>query len=218
MRNTDREELDLLAARLPRMSRMAADAMDLAGLALAEADAELADDAVDAGDLLGRACAEGEDRLAALATADLHGVRSTILALNDLERMGRLAVHVADAVRRRHPGPAVPRVLAPRFAEMGRIAVWLATMAGQVLDTGDLSLARTVTRVDADMDDLHRTLFTVLGYQDWAHGTAAAVDVALLSHNYERFGDHAVSLVRRATSGLTECPAVRRQVVDVRIA
>ena len=47
------------------------------------------------------------------------------------------------------------------------------------------------------MDDLHRHLFTVVMDRKWPHGTAAAVDVTLLSRYFERFADHAVEISRR---------------------
>ena len=49
------------------------------------------------------------------------------------------------------------------------------------------------------MDDLHRSLFAVVGYQEWNYGVATAVDASLLSRYYERFADHAVSVAHRTT-------------------
>lgn len=201
MRNAFHE----LDARLLRTSRMVADAMDLATRAVADADADLAADAVAEGARIALILSEAEEQahtIPVLEAGDLGAVVSAVHAIGDLNRMGRLAVHVAEAVRRRCPEPVVPHVLAARFAEMGRIAVWLATMAGQVLESRDVALARTLIAVDDDMDDLHRTLFTVLDYRDWAYGAATAVDVAQLSRCYERFADHAVSLARQSTFGV----------------
>lgn len=51
---------------------------------------------------------------------------------------------------------------------------------------------------DEAMDDLHRHLFTVvIDPPDWPHGTAAAVDITLLSRYFERFADHAVDIAGR---------------------
>jgi phosphate transport system protein len=36
------------------------------------------------------------------------------------------------------------------------------------------------------MDDLHQTLFTVIGYEDWSYSVATAIDLSLLSRFYER--------------------------------
>lgn len=212
MRNVFAEQLELLAARLLRTSRMVADAMERATVALSEADVALADDVVADGIRIERARAETEECAYAIlalqspVATDLRVVLAAVHAVGELERMGQLAAHVAEAVQRRFPEPVVPSVLMPRFVEMGRIAVWLAVMAGEVIESRDVALARTLVAVDDDMDDLHRTLFTVLGYQDWAYGTATAVDVALLSRYYERFADHAVSLARQVTFVVTGRP------------
>ncbi|WP_409492224.1 phosphate signaling complex protein PhoU [Amycolatopsis sp. cmx-11-12] len=212
MRTSYHDQLDRLVARLLRTSRVVADMMDRAGTALFEADGELAAEVIAEGAALERVKAEAEGHAHAIlalqspVATDLRVVLSAIHAVGDLDRMGRLAVHVAEAVQRRQPDRVVPQVLMPRFVEMSRIAVWLAVMAGQAIESRDAVLARTLISVDDDMDDLHRTLFTVIDYQDWTYGTAKAVDAALLSRYYERFADHAVSLARQTTFVVTGSP------------
>ncbi|WP_328609343.1 phosphate signaling complex protein PhoU [Amycolatopsis sp. NBC_00345] len=212
MRDAYHDQLDLLGGRLLGMTRLVGEAMDQAGFALSETDAELAAEVIAGGARLSRARQEAEEHAYAIlalqspVATDLRVVLAATQAVGELDRMGRLAVHVAEAVRRRYPEPVVPAVLIPRFVEMGRIAVWLAVMAGKAIETRDVTLARTLVSVDDDMDDLHRTLFTVIDYQDWAYGPATAVDVALLSRYYERFADHAVSLARQTTFVVTGRP------------
>ncbi|AGM05862.1 phosphate signaling complex protein PhoU [Amycolatopsis keratiniphila] len=212
MRTSYHEQLDRLVTRLLRTSRLVADMMDRAGTALVEADGELAREVIADGATLERVKTEAEGHAHAIlalqspVATDLRVVLAAIHAVGDLDRMGRLAIHVAEAVQRRYPARVVPHVLVPRFVEMGRIAVWLAVMAGQAVQSRDAVLARTLISVDDDMDDLHRTLFTVIDYQNWAHGTTKAVDAALLSRYYERFADHAVSLAKQTTFVVTGCP------------
>ena len=213
MRASDHGDLDRLTGRLFTLSRHAADLIDQATVALEETDDVLAGVVVAEGGrfVLARSAAEEQAHLilalqASVAT-DLRIVSASLRALSELDRMGRLAVHVAEAVQRRYPHPVVPRVLAPRFAEMGRIAVWLARLAGDAIRTGDLVLARALVAVDDEMDDLYRTLFTTLECQVWPYGLATAVDAALLGRYYERFADHAVSLARQAAFVVTGRPA-----------
>jgi phosphate transport system protein len=78
---------------------------------------------------------------------------------------------------------------------MGRIAAILASTAGLAIANGTVTGVRTVRDIDDEMNDLHRTLFSVVGYGDWEYGAATAVDVSMLSRCYERFADHAVSVV-----------------------
>ncbi|WP_284740406.1 phosphate signaling complex PhoU family protein [Amycolatopsis sp. RTGN1] len=212
MRDSYRGDLDRLTGRLFTLSRHAADLIDQATVALEEADGVLAGVVVAEGARFARARSVVEEQahvilaLQAPVASDLRVVPASLHALSELDRMGRLAVHVAEAVQRRHPHPVVPHVLAPRFAEMGRIAVWLAMLAGDAIRTRDVTLARALVAVDAEMDDLHRTLFTTLDYRNWPYGIAAAIDAALLSRYYERFGDHAVSLARQTAFVVTGRP------------
>ena len=93
---------------------------------------------------------------------DLRIVVSAIHGAGDIERMGDLALHVAQAARRRHPNPVLPDEVAPYFAEMGRVGVALAQKAGEVIRTRDLAAAAQLESDDDAMDDLHRHMFTVL--------------------------------------------------------
>ena len=138
MRNAYRDELDHLAARLLRLTRATAEALERATVALEEADAVLADEVVADSVVLDRGRIEAEQHaqtilaLQAPVATELRVVLAAVHALTELERMGRLAVLVAKAVQRRYPHPVVPHVLTPRFVEMGRIAVWLGMMAAEV--------------------------------------------------------------------------------------
>lgn len=122
---------------------------------------------------------------------------SAIQIVNDVNRMGALALHVAKVTRRRHPNHAVPESVNGYFAEMGRIAVSMGESAKEVLETRDPERAAMLNQQDDAMDDLHRHLFTLLMDRDWKYGVAAAVDVTLLGRYYERFADHAVEIGRR---------------------
>jgi phosphate transport system protein len=209
MREAYRGQLDQLAEELAGMCELTGAAMRQATRALLETDLALAEQVIseDAQVDLARASTD-EHAFALLAlqapvAGDLRTVVSAIQASADIERMGGLAVHVAQAARRRHPQPVLPDQVRPHFAEMGRVAVQLAMDAAQVVRTRDVHLAVKVEQDDDAMDDLHKHLFTVLMAPAWPHGVAAAVDVALLGRFYERFADHAVSLARQVVYVVT---------------
>ena len=113
------------------------------------------------------------------------------------KRSSPLLSHVAKIARHRHPQHVLPEEVNGYFAEMGRLAVQLATNAREVLDTQDPEAAVRLQEDDDAMDDLHRHLFTVLMDREWRHGVAAAVDVTLLGRYYERIADHAVAMGAR---------------------
>ncbi|MGH3615148.1 MAG: phosphate signaling complex protein PhoU [Pseudonocardia sp.] len=134
---------------------------------------------------------------------DLRAVVSAIRSAGDIERMGDLALHVAEAACRRSPGTAVPPEIAPAFDEMGRLGVQLAIKAGEVARTRNVLLAVELDADDDEMDVLHKEMFSVLMHPTWQHGVAAAVDITLLARYYERFADHAVAVARQTVYAVT---------------
>src|SRR5690349_1954908 len=145
MRDQYQEQLAALADALADMSLQVATAMEHATRSLLEVDLQLAEQVI-AGDLriddLRIAAEEKAFGLLALQSpvaTDLRVVISAIHGAGDIERMGDLALHVAQAARRRHPNPVLPPEVTGYFAEMGSIAVALARKAADVLRTRDLA-------------------------------------------------------------------------------
>jgi phosphate transport system protein len=203
MRDVYLAQLDRLADTLADMCDRVAKAMQLATQALLDADLQLAEQVIsdDVGTDEMRAAAE-EQAFALLAlqapvATDLRVVVSAIHAAADIERMGDLALHVAQAARRRHPSLVLPDEVTPYFAEMGRVGVELAHKAAAVIRSRDADAATELETDDDAMDDLHRHMFTVLMDRNWSHGVGPAVDITLLARFYERYADHAVAVARR---------------------
>jgi len=203
MRDAYQEQLDQLAEVLASMCATVAEAMQKATRALLEVDLQLAEQVISEDVHVDDIRAAAEERAFALlalqapVATDLRIVVSAIHGAGDVERMGDLALHVAQAARRRHPQPVLPAEVAPYFAEMGRVAVALAEKAGEVIRSRDLAKAAQLEEDDDAMDDLHRHMFTVLMDRSWNHGVGPAVDIALLARFYERYADHAVAVARR---------------------
>jgi len=209
MRDVYQDQLTGLADALADMCQQTAVAMEHATHALLHADLQLAEQVIadDAGiDELRVAAEEKAFGLLALqapVATDLRVVISAIHGAGDIERMGDLALHVAQAARRRHPQLVLPDEVAPYFAEMGKIAVALAQKAAEVIRSRDVEMAATLEADDDAMDDLHRHLFSVLMAPRWAHGVGPAVDITLLGRFYERYADHAVTVARRVVYVVT---------------
>ncbi len=131
---------------------------------------------------------------------DLRAVVSAIRSAGDIERMGDLALHVAQvAIRER----GLPRQVRGDIAEMGQRAVQLALKAAEVARTGNVLLASELDADDDAMDLLHRRMFTVLMDPAWEHGVPVAVDITLLARYYERFADHAVAVAMDTAHAVT---------------
>ena len=203
MRTAYQNELSALLAQVGEMCGLAGVAMERATRALLGPDLTLAEEVItDHEAIVEMGVATEERALALLArqapvAGDLRAVVSSMKNAADVHRMGALALHVATIARRRHPRCAVPDDVAPYFTEMGRIAVDLGNSARDVVLSRDPRKAAQIRHDDDAIDELHSHLFTVLKDQEWGHGVAAGVDVALLSRYYERFADHAVELARR---------------------
>lgn len=203
MRDTYQEQLDQLASGLADMCDDVARAMARATTALLEADLQLAEQVISEDIKIDDVRAAAEHRafgllaLQAPVATDLRVVVAAIHGAGDIERMGDLALHVAQAARRRHPQSVLPDEVKSYFAEMGRVGVELAQKAGRVIRTRDLDAANELEADDDAVDDIHQHMFTVLMDRNWTHGVSAAVDVALLARFYERYADHAVAVARR---------------------
>jgi phosphate transport system protein len=203
MRSAYLEQMAELNAALGQMCELAGTAMERSTHALLQADLAVAELVIGAHDQLPVLSTTAEERAFVLlarqapVAGDLRAIVSGFQIVADIERMGALALHVAQVARRRHPAKTLPEEVNGYFAEMGRLAVTMATNAREVLTTQNPDDALKLQDDDDAMDDLHRHLFTVLMDHQWKHGVAAAVDITLLGRYYERFCDHAVLIGRR---------------------
>lgn len=212
MRTAYQDQLSALRSRLADMCGLAADAMERASHALLHADLELAEQVIIDHDHIAGTWRAAEDtavKLLALQQPVAGDLRKVVASLHvgaDIERMGALAVHVANIARLRHPDQALPDEVRASFTEMADVAVQLARSAQEVLLSPDAEKAAQLREKDDVVDTLHRHLFTVLIDREWRSGVCSAIDVALLGRFYERFADHAVEIGRRmvfeATGGL----------------
>ncbi|MEZ0050228.1 phosphate transport system protein [Mycobacterium sp. MAA66] len=209
MRGLFHERLDALTTTLADMCGFAGTAMERATQAVLQADLITAEQVISDHENLRRMKAQAEDEaflllaLQAPVAGDLRSVVSALQNVADAERMGGLALHVANIARRRHPSDAVPEEVNGYFAEMGRIAVDLGNTAREVVLSSDAERAGRIRDDDEAMDELHRHLFRVLLDKEWKHDVAAAVDATLLGRFYERFADHAVEIGRRVVFQVT---------------
>jgi phosphate transport system protein len=203
MRTTYYEQLSALCHRSGEMCGLAADAMEHATHALLQADLALAEQVITDHQHLATMLRRAEEHAVTLlalqqpVAGDLRRIVGSLHVAADIERMGALAVHVANIARLRHPDCAVPGAVRGSFTEMASVAVQLARTAQEVLLSHDADKAAGLRERDDAVDTQHRHLFTVLIDRKWPNGVCSAVDVALLGRYYERFADHAVEIGRR---------------------
>lgn len=209
MRSTFRDQLRDLNTTLSTMATFAGNAVERASHAVLCADLAAAEEVVSSHDDLRALSAKAESQAFLLlarqapVACDLRTVVAATHIIADIDRMGGLAVHIAEAARRRHPASVVPDEVAPYFSEMAQVAVTMSHTVGDVLLTHDPADARRLHDDDDIMDDLHHRLTATLDDSSWPHGVAAAIDVTLLGRFYERFADHAVLIGRRIVFQVT---------------
>ena len=194
------EELELLKTRLLAMGGLAEDRVRAAVEGLVMRDAA-APDRIIAGDgPINELHIEIDKRCFTLLAlyqpmaVDLRAIVSAVKINTDLERVGDLAVNIAEASKRylRHP-PVKELIDIPRMAAIAQ------GMLHDALDAyvrRDIALARAVLDEDDALDALKTQVFReLLTYMLQATSTIEpSLDLILISRHLERIGDHATNV------------------------
>ena len=194
------QELGALKERLLSMGGLAEDRVRTAMQGLVERDAHLIEDALNGDVPVNTLHIEIDDlclKLLALHSpmaADLRGIMAAIKINSDLERVGDMAVNIAEAARRYASHPPVKKLI-----DIPRMAATAQTMLRDALDSyvrGDMQLAQRVLDEDDALDGLKTQVFRELltfMLQD-AATIEPALDLLLISRHLERVGDHATNI------------------------
>ncbi len=126
--------------------------------------------------------------------ADLRVIVAAVKINTDLERVGDLAVNIAEAGKRYlGHAPVKPLIDIPR---MGDIAQGMLRDALDSFVRRDIELAEAVLAEDDKLDALKTQIFReLLTYMLQDAGTIeAGLDLILISRHLERIGDHATNI------------------------
>jgi phosphate transport system protein len=201
------DELQLLEARLLEMGGLAEERLGLAMRALVERDALLVHDVISGDAAINTLHIEIDDRCFKLLAlhqpmaVDLRAIVAAVKINTDLERVGDLAVNIAEAMRRylRHPwGTGLDETCSPMI-DIPRMADIAQGMLRDALDAfvrRDTALAQAVLEADDALDALKTQVFReLLTYmlRD-THTIEPALDLILVSRHLERIGDHATNV------------------------
>lgn len=203
MRTAYREKLDDFAHDLIVMCDTVRAIMDKASNALLRGSLQSAEDALSHEETLAEIRARSEERAVNLlalehaAPDDLRQVISSIYIVNDFDRMGRLAMHIANTARKRHPAAAVPESVCGHFIELHRLVGDMSAKTRGVLVEPDTDVALDMAEDDDAVDELYHQLVALVSREDWEHSSKEAVDVAMLAREYERYADHCVAVASR---------------------
>ncbi len=194
------EELELLQQRLLSMGGLAEDRMGDSVRAVTQRDPALVERILVGDEPINALHIEIDDRCFKLLAlhqpmaADLRGIVAAVKINTDLERVGDLAVNIAEAAKRylRH-APVKPLIDIPR---MGDIAQRMLRDALDAFVRRDTDLAETVLAADDQLDALKTQIFReLLTFMLSDPGTIEpALDLILISRHLERIGDHATNI------------------------
>jgi len=126
--------------------------------------------------------------------ADLRAIVAAVKINTDLERVGDLAVNIAEAARRYTTHPPVKKLIdIPRMADIAQVMLRDALDAYVRRDT---ALAQHVLNEDDELDALKTQVFReLLTYMLQDPATIEpALDLILISRHLERIGDHATNV------------------------
>lgn len=194
------DELDEINQRLLMMGGLAEERLRSAMRALVERDTRLMAEIARGDDAINALHLEVDDRcLKFLAlhqpmAVDLRFVVAALRTNSDLERVGDLAVNVAEAAMRYVAHPPVKRLIdLPRMSDL---AQWMLNEALNAFVARDARRAEAVLAQDDLVDGLKNQVFReLLTYMLGDPRTIEpATQLVLISRHLERVGDHATNI------------------------
>jgi phosphate transport system protein len=194
------EELEQLKARLLEMGGLAEDRLRLAVSGLVDRDLSTVERVLGGDTAINQLHIEIDDRCFKLLAlhqpmaVDLRAIVSAVKINTDLERVGDLAVNIAEAVRRYLQHPPVKELI-----DIPRMAVIAQDMLRDALDAyvrRDTVLAHNVLDRDDELDALKTLVFReLMNHMLRDQGTIEpSLDLILISRHLERIGDHATNV------------------------
>jgi phosphate transport system protein len=195
-----REELEALQGRLLEMGGLAEERVRAAVQGLVARDGILFDRILIGDEPLNQLHVEIDNRCFRLLAlhqpmaTDLRAIVAAVKINTDLERVGDLAVNIAEAGKRYITHPPVKQLI--DIPRMGDIAQAMLRDSLDAFVRRDTSLAQQVLNEDDRLDALKTQVFRdLLTHMLKDQGTVEpAIDLILVSRHLERIGDHATNI------------------------
>jgi phosphate transport system protein len=194
------EELDALKGRLLEMGGLAEERVRAAVQGLVLRDGALFDKILIGDEPINQLHVEIDDRCFRLLAlhqpmaTDLRTIVAAVKINTDLERVGDLAVNIAEAGKRYITHAPVKQLI--DIPKMGDLAQAMLRDALDAFVKRDTALAQKVLNEDDRLDALKTQVFRdLLGYMLKDQSTVEpAIDLILVSRHLERIGDHATNV------------------------
>lgn len=220
MRTIYREHLNAFSEDLQIMSDTVRTVMTYASKALIDGSLDDAEAALTEADTLKEIRVRCEERSMALlalespVASDLRQVFTSIYIVEDFNRMGALARHIASTARLRHPDYVYDESMRPTVVELARLVDTMSDLIHDQLISPDVDGALEMSKFDDELDSLNQHLLSTVTARDWEGSNRVAVDLALVGRYYERYADHCVNVAARIVflvTGLTPERYVSKQ-------
>jgi len=194
------EELEHLKTRLLEMGGLAEEQVRLSVKGLTQRDRDLIARVLSNDDPVNNLHIELDNRCFTLLAlyqpmaVDLRAIVAAAKINTDLERVGDLAINIAEPAQRYVGHPPVKKLIdIPRMANIAQ------SMLRDALDAfvrGDIALAQNVLNEDDALDSLKTQIFRELLTFMLADPATIepALDLILVSRHLERIGDHATNI------------------------
>jgi phosphate transport system protein len=194
------EELESLQGRLLEMGGLAEERVSAAVQSLVSRDIAAIERMLDGDEPINALHVEIDNRCFKLLAlhqpmaTDLRAIVAAVKINTDLERVGDLAVNIAEAAKRYATHPPVKKLI--DIPQMGDIAQEMLHDALDAYVRRDTSLAQQVLNEDDRLDGLKTQIFReLLDYMLKDPSTVEpALDLILVSRHLERIGDHATNI------------------------
>ena len=194
------DEIEALQARLLEMGGLAEERVRAAVQGIVTRDMNVIDRVMHGDEPINALHIEIDDRCFRLLAlhqpmaTDLRTIVAAVKINTDLERVGDLAVNIAEAARRYASHPPVKQLI--DIPEMGDIAQGMLRDALDAYVRRDTGLAQQVLDEDDKLDGLKTRVFReLLNIMLRDAGTVEpSIDLILVSRHLERIGDHATNI------------------------
>ena len=195
-----REELEALQGRLLEMGGLAEERVRAALHGLVQRDPAVINKVLSGDEPVNQLHIEVDNRCFRLLAlhqpmaTDLRAIVAAVKINTDLERVGDLAVNIAEAGMRYISHPPVKKLI--DIPQMGDIAQTMLRDALDAFVKRDTTLAHHVLNEDDRLDALKTQVFRdLLTYMLKDQGTVEpSLDLILVSRHLERIGDHATNV------------------------
>lgn len=203
-RKTFHEELKELRNEILRMGEFVIASVKNAVKALVEGDLELADEVIKDDDVVDNYNLEIEESAMSMlarqapVARDLRLINAVLFITVHLERIGDLALNIAEVAKRIRELTAEEKTLAELFLKMGSLSCDLVSKSLEAFEKRDVALAEKIKTLDEPIDQLYKQFLKELRKcREEEDYLDRFTQLILASRYLERVADHAVDIAER---------------------